>query len=906
MESLAEGGGICISGKVYEEVKHKLGLEYEYQGEQEVKNIAEPVPAYRVLSFPGAAAHRVVKAKKAVGKTWRNVVVAIVAVLVVGAAVAVWHFYFRPPPMEVASVERMAFALPDKPSIAVLPFVNMSGDPEQEYFSDGLTEEIITALSKTPKMFVIARNSTFSYKGQQVKIQQVAEELGVRYVLEGSVRKSEDRVRVTAQLIDAITGRHLWAERYDKDLKDIFALQDQITLKILNALQVKLTEGEAFAATAKGTDNLEAYLKWLRAREYIGKRTKVGIAMGRKLAEEAIALDPNFPYPYLHVSASHILEAVIGWSESPKQSYKLAEEAARKALALADNLGAAHAFLGRIYLTKRKYEEAIAEGERAIVLDPNSDFVHGALAWTLHRAASQEEAIGLFKKAIRLNPHAPAFYFTGLGNCYTMIGRYEDAVSEHKKNLRKNPKRLSDHIALAATYSLMGREEDARAEAEEVLRLHPKFSVKHFVKQQMYKDRADADRLIAALRKAGLPKTPPLPLPDKPSIAVLPFVNMSDDPEQEYFSDGITEEIITALSKVPKLFVIARNSSFTYKGKSVWIPTVSRELGVRYVLEGSVRKAGDKVRITAQLVDAKTGHHLWAERYDRELKDIFALQDEITMKVLTELQVKLTAGEQVRMWSQGTDNPKAYLKLLEGGTHFRRMNKEGNVKARKMFEEAIALDPEYPQAYAMLGWTYWIDVVSQWSRSPLESISHAFELAQKSIALDDSSPPAHGLLSWIYLIKRQHEKAIMEAEKGVAFDPNSADAYGWLGNVLNYGGRPEEAILALERATRLNPIPPSWYLHLLGMAYREAGRYEEAITTCKKALERQPTNIYAHLVLTATYSILDRKEEARAQAAEILRIDPKFSLEYLAKIRPHIDTANTSRLIEALRKAGLK
>jgi TolB-like protein/class 3 adenylate cyclase len=218
MEGLAEGGGICISGTAFDQVKNKLHLEYEYLGEQAVKNIKEPVRVYRALSFPGAAAHGVVKAKKAVGKTWRNVVVAITAVLVVGASVAMWHFYLRPPSIEPASVERMAFPLPERPSIAVLPFTNMSGDPEQEYFSDGLTEEIITALSKTPKMFVIARNSTFSYKGQQVKIQQVAEELGVRYVLEGRVRKSEDRVRVTAQLIDAITGRHLWAERYDKDL----------------------------------------------------------------------------------------------------------------------------------------------------------------------------------------------------------------------------------------------------------------------------------------------------------------------------------------------------------------------------------------------------------------------------------------------------------------------------------------------------------------------------------------------------------------------------------------------------------------------------------------------------------------------------------------------------------------
>jgi TolB-like protein/class 3 adenylate cyclase len=227
VEGLAEGGGICISGSVYDQVKNKLGLEYEYLGEQTVKNIPEPVRVYRVLSFPGAAAHRVVKAKSAVGRTWRNVVMAIATIFIVGAAVAVWHFHFRPPPMEVASVQKMAFSLPDKPSIAVLPFDNLSDDPKQEYFVDGMTDDLITDLSKISGLFVIARNSTFTYKGKPVRIRQVAEELGVRYVLEGSVRKADAKVRINAQLIDATTGNHLWAERYDGK-EDCLSLSSQI------------------------------------------------------------------------------------------------------------------------------------------------------------------------------------------------------------------------------------------------------------------------------------------------------------------------------------------------------------------------------------------------------------------------------------------------------------------------------------------------------------------------------------------------------------------------------------------------------------------------------------------------------------------------------------------------------
>jgi adenylate cyclase len=421
-----------------------------------------------------------------------------------------------------------------------------------------------------------------------------------------------------------------------------------------------------------------------------------------------------------------------------------------------------------------------------------------------------------------------------------------------------------------------------------------------------YKDPAHLERRLNTLRKAGLPETPPLPLPDKPSIAVLPFTNMSGDPEQEYFSDGLTEEVITALSKVPKLFVIARNSTFTYKGKPVKVQQVSEELGVRYVLEGSVRWAGDRVRVTAQLIDAIKGHHLWAERYERELKDIFALQDEITMKIITALQMKLTEGDQARLLAKGTNNLEAYLKLLQGREHVYRMNKEGNALGRELIEEAIALDPEYANAFGDLALTHELDVWYGSSKSPRESLAQAIELTQKAIALDDSYAAAYGLLGHLYTMARQHEKAIAESEHAVALNPTSADVQAWLGQNLYWADRPEEAIPVLKKAIRLNPIPPSMYLYTLAMAYRDIGRYEEAIAACKKVLHRQPNNLIAHIVLAATYSFSGRQEEARAEAAEVLRIDPKYSLERLAKTRPHKNQANTARFIDALRKAGLK
>ena len=396
-----------------------------------------------------------------------------------------------------------------------------------------------------------------------------------------------------------------------------------------------------------------------------------------------------------------------------------------------------------------------------------------------------------------------------------------------------------------------------------------------------------------------------LPLPDKPSIAVLPFVNMSKDPEQEYFSDGITEEIITALSKVPNLFVIARNSTFTYKGKPVKVKQVSEELGVRYVLEGSVQKSGDRVRITAQLIDALSGHHLWAERYDRELRDIFALQDEITMKVITELQVELTAGEMAGVIAKGTKNIDAFIMYLQAFELSNRLTKEGNAQAKKILEEAIKLDPEYPRLYMGLALAHFYDVWLGTTESPDQSLARSFELAQKAISLDDSDATVYGLLANVYAMRKQYDRAIAECERAVSLDPNSAENIFRLGQILNFAARPKEAIPYLQNAIRLNPLPPATYFVHLAVSYRESGQYEKAIEASKKALQREPNGQFPYIQMAVSYIRLGREKEARAAAAEILRINPKFSLERYAKSLPYPQPV-ADRTVEDLRKAGLK
>jgi len=901
LESLAEGGGICISGTAFDQVGKKLPLGYEYLGEQPVKNIEKPIRVYKAL-VELEAVGKVIGEKRRLKKRHLAVFVGL-AILVVAGALAFWKFYLRPD-VTPASIEKMAYPLPDKPSIAVLPFVNLSGDPDQEYFSDGLAEEIITALSKVPQLFVIARNSSFSYKSKSVKVKQIAEDLGVRYVLEGSVRKEGDRVRITAQLIDALTGYHLWAERYDRKLEDIFALQDEITMKILIALQLKLTDGELARVSAKGTRNLEAYLKVLQARGPFYTVTKEGCAQARRLCEEALAIDPDYAAAYVYLGSTHFIDVILGSSKSPKESLKLAFECLTKAKTLDDSYAAAHSVLGFIYVMKKQYDKGMAECERAIALDPNSAT---ALIWmSLVRTFSgnHQEAVQPAEHALRLNPLAPPFWNRILGIAYSWVGRYEEAISAFKKSLQRAPDDISTHIALTGTYSSAGRLEAARAQAQEVLRINPKYCLKQDRRISLWKNQADRERILDGLRKAGLPETPPLPLPDKPSIAVLPFVNMSGDPEQEYFSDGITEEIITALSKTPKLFVIARNSTFTYKGKPVKVQQVGRELGVKYVLEGSVRKSGDKVRITAQLVDAQTGRHLWAERYDRELKDIFAIQDDITKQIITALQIKLTLGEIASGYARQTNSLEAFLRLMRARDHHMRFTKEDNLISRRLTEEVISIDPEYGQAYVLLAATYMLDIHLGAAKSPKEYLGKAIELAKKAVTLDGAR--AHGMLGWLYSMARRYDKAVAECQQAVDLNPNSASAHSWYGMVLMSAGRYPESVLELEQAVRLDPFPSTWILRSLGRSYTLTGRYEEAIAALKKAIQKAPNDQISHLSLVLAYSFAGQREEAQAEAAEVLRINPKFSLESYIKRRAWKNQAEKDKAIEAYHQAGLK
>jgi adenylate cyclase len=379
---------------------------------------------------------------------------------------------------------------------------------------------------------------------------------------------------------------------------------------------------------------------------------------------------------------------------------------------------------------------------------------------------------------------------------------------------------------------------------------------------------------------------------------------MSGDPEQEYFSDGLSEEIITALSKTPQLFVIARTSSFKYKGKEVDVRTVGRELGVRYVLEGSVRKAGDKVRVTAQLIEAQTNHHLWAERYDRLLKDIFAVQDDITMKITTSLHVKLTEGEQALIWGQRAKRLDVFLKVLEARWFLAQGTTESHERLGQVAQEIIDMAPEIDAGYNWLAWYYWLRFVSQ--ISPQESLMKAYQLGKKSLSMDESNAASYRLLGNVYLLMKQYDKAIAAGKRSIALEPSSAGSHGLLGLTLSYAGDPDEAIISLKQGIRLNPFPPYWYFVSLGRCYVRKGQYEEALVEYNKAQEVAPDNWLALGGKAVALSLLGREQEARAAARKFSEINPYFSVDMFASIVPFRDSADIEKVTDAMRKAGLK
>jgi adenylate cyclase len=423
----------------------------------------------------------------------------------------------------------------------------------------------------------------------------------------------------------------------------------------------------------------------------------------------------------------------------------------------------------------------------------------------------------------------------------------------------------------------------------------------------VFRIRLEADAISADLPLPGMDELTVPGFGGAPAIAVLPFDNLSGDPEQEYFADGLAEDLITRLAAF-RIPVIARNSSFTYKGEPVDVKRVSRELGVRYVVEGSVRRAGQRVRISTQLIDATTGQHVWAERYDRELGDVFAVQDEVTEAIVASVYPEWMRAERERVARRAPESLDAWESVQRGWWHIMHMTKEENARARSFFERAIELDPNSVMAFALLAQTHLSEVAFQWTGDPGRSIAAALRAAQTAVSLDDDNSFGHYALGSAYQYSGQRKEALAALERVIELNPSSPWGHQGLGSVLVTSGRADEALESLEKAIRLSPRDPAMWNWLLdvAMAHFAAGRYPEAGEWARRSLQRNPGNLRAYRYLAASYAHLGKIEEARAALREFLRLDPDFSLSRLRVLTGAFDPGFIGRLADGLRKAGLK
>ena len=918
LEGLAEAGSICISGSVYDQVRDRLDLAFEDMGEQEVKNIARPVRAYRVLPEGVAGSEPEPATRRGMSATQMIVSAAVVVLVVAGLVLGFWQPW--KPDVAPASLEQMVFPLPKKPSVAVLPFDNLTGDPDQDYVADGMTETIISTLSRIPDLFVIARNSSFTYKGKAVKVQQVAEELGVRYVLEGSVQRAGEEVRITVQLIDALKGHHLWSETYDRQSEDLFDLQDDIALNTTIALQVKLTTGEEARMLSRTTSNVRAWTLYQQALSNFFKFSAEGNRAARKSAEMALAEDLEFADAIIIVGFTHLVDARSGYSQAPKDSLNLAIEYAEKARSLADDAPNLYNLMQSIYRYQREFDKAVVAGEKAIELSPNSAISLLATAMTTNLAGQFDRSIELAQMAIRQSPHHRSTGLIWLSRSLWFEREYSKAIDAATEGLDRaeSPIIAATHLLnLAIAFVETGEMDRARQAVSGALQKVPQLNLSFLKSGFGYKKESDWQRFASALRSAGLPERSPLALPDKPSIAVLPFTNMSGDPEQEYFADGMSEDLITDLSKISGLFVIARNSSFAYKGKTVDVKQVSRELGVRYVLEGSVRRAGDQVRINAQLIDATTGGHLWADRYDGSMSDVFALQDKVAGSIVTALALNLTAGENAK--PKGTDNAAAYDAFLKGWEHYRLDTPEQYAKALRFFGEATELDPGYDRAWAAMASIYWKAYRQDWAAVLATGSTEARSKAFKLIAKASEKPTllAYQVASQMAVWRGKFDEAIEAAEQALALDPNDADSQVVLAEALIYGGEPERAQVLIESARRHDPHSEARYAYFQGLAEFGRDQFEAAATSFRRTLELNPVlwnpegrlgNTYCQpcVVLIAAYGHLGKIDDAQVLIEKIKKEWAGFSIASEYFLWPYKTDTDMKRFTDGLLKAGVE
>ena len=909
LEAMAEPGGICISGTVHEQTRNVGDIGFEDLGEQRVKNIDRPIQAYRVLIHREADG-QLVRATTGNRATWRWAAIAGIVAMIVGAGGIAWWQPWAPD-IETASVDRMKLPLPDKPSVAILPFATLGTNPDQGFFADGITEDIITNLAGLRGLFVVSRSSTFTYKGKAIDVRSVAEDLGVRHVVEGSVRRSGQKARITAQLIDAVSGHSIWANRYDRDIKDIFQVQDEIARNIAGKLNAQLMWTESKRRNAR---NLDAYHLVRRAQQEFLKVRPEANRRARQLAQRAIELDPNFARAYSVVAHTHAFDARWGWVSDRAASGKKAFEAAKKAIAVDDREFTAYHALGTVLHGRQLFDQAISAYEKAISLNPNNADLLATSSNALLYAGRFDDAIRRIRNAMRLNPYYRWFYPVFLGRAYFGKGEFEKALPLFKEGIRIDPRNSVAIRYVVAINGHIGNQRAATAAIGQLLQQIPSASVKE-LERQLGRKAAELGTYLDGLRKAGLREsTPRNSTPPPLSIVVLPFDNLSGDKSKDYLADVITDQLTTYLSRIPGTFVIARNTAFTFKGKPVDVKKVGGDLGVRFVLEGSVQPAGDRIRVNAQLIDADTGAHLWAQKFDRSQTDRFRMQDEIVARVSRALHIQLSEVEAARL-SQPTDsNSEAGTLAIRCEAIFLRWGpaRKQTQAGYRLCEQALRRDATNVRALSLLAIRHGFRVATGQSDDRPQDIKRSTEFAERAIAADPNYYMARYAKAVAHSVRGEHRETIIEAKHALDLNPSFVTAYMFMLAAGVYTGQPEKTIEWAAEATRISPRDPlvSAFIAFTGRAYFMLGKDDLAAKWLRDSVIRNPRFPQNRIFLAGVLGASGHESEASEMLKTYLSLKRTRS-KTIAQWKRELRTKNPQyvatfeRLTEGLRKAGM-
>jgi len=914
LESICEPGAICLSEDAYRQVKGRLDLAVTDLGPTQLKNIVDPIRVYSLQVGVPAQAKPAPDARPSEPKRRSRLGLlgaGIVALLVIAAGA--WYFLGANRAAQAAHL-----------SIVVLPFANLSGDPSQDYFADGITENLTTDLSRIHNSFVIARNTAFTYKGKSIDAKAIGRELGVRYVLEGSVQRDQNRVRVNAQLIDAASGAHLWADRFDEDVADLFKLQDQVVARLGNTLGIELIKAEASRGGRNSNpDAVDLAMRgWALART--SRQTKEKNDAARAVFEQALKIDPNDPDALAGDAYTYANEYAIG-SRNPDTDYdsKILGQADR-AITLAPNTLWAY-YVKCVYLYySHRANECIDVADAGLAINPNFANLSALRGIAKVFLGHFEGAKADIQRGLELSPRDPLSWLSHwyLGGAELALGRTDAAIDEYLKSIDAGGTFLP-YEGLAAAYAVEDRMDEAKSALAEAQRLQTPLVLKYLIMTY-----PNIPPLFDGLRKAGLPEEcdprshtgwdqrPCEPVASNAaapgeakhlSIVVLPFTNLSNDPNQDYFADGITENLTTDLSRVSGSFVIARNTAFTYKGKSVDAKEIGKELGVRYVLEGSVQRDQNRVRVNAQLVDAETGAHLWADRFEEDVADLFKLQDEVVARLGNALGFELVKAEAEK--SARSNNPDAIDLAMRGWAAMwqsypepPKEKRDSHYAALALFNQALKADPNDADALAGEAFTYMALFTFGEATAETNLDGKIIDQADRAIALAPDNLRAYAAKSFYLADTGRASEALRAADSGLAIDPNNApllDARTLAEIVL---GRFEQAKSDAQQAMRLSPRDPETPNRLinLGMAELGLGHFDAAIAEFQQAIDAGAHYFIPYVNLAAAYALAGKMDEAKTALAEGRRLNPNLTVKWLTDHAPNIPP-----LFEGLRKAGL-